>query len=457
MSEDTAATLLPDAARADALLGRVIDARYRLLEKLGEGGMGAVFVAEHLALKKQVALKTIHSTLEGQAEITARFAREAMVSARVEHPNVVSALDYGTLDGGGAYLVLQLVRGEGLRACLERDGALPWRRACALAQQIADAAAAAHAAGIVHRDLKPENVVLERSEDDDGAHPQVKVLDFGIAHLRTDAAQTSFVSGAPLTQLGTIMGTPGYMAPEQAVGQAVDERTDIYALGVMLWEMLAGRPPFRGSSLTEIVTQQFAPRPPALPRETPPLPETLALLVEQMLAAQAEDRPATAIEVRDRLRALAGAGPEPQLGALGSALGARLRSLARGILAPPRRYQLVVAIGAVLAALWMWRALPNWTRSARDEAAAEVPAAPEAGRGRQARSPRTVEAGTAHNQLTEQKQSGVTASEPDESQQVESPAKAGGGRNRRQSETKREGARARPVVRVKRAIDALFR
>jgi hypothetical protein len=223
--------------------------------------------------------------------------------------------------------------------------------------------------------------------------------------------------------------------------------------------MLAGRPPFRGSSLTEIVTQQFAPRPPALPRETPPLPETLALLVEQMLAAQAEDRPATAIEVRDRLRALAGAGPEPQLRALRSAFFARLRNAALTILAPRHRFQLAVAIGAVLAALWMWSALPYGTPSAPDEAGAEVPAvpAPAAGRGRQARSPRAVEAGTAHNQLTEQKQGGVTASEPDESQQAASPAKAGGGRDRRQSGTKREGDRARPVVRVKRAIDALFR
>jgi tRNA A-37 threonylcarbamoyl transferase component Bud32 len=449
MSEDTAATLLPDAARADALLGRVIDARYRLLEKLGEGGMGAVFVAEHLALKKQVALKTIHSTLEGHAEITARFAREAMVSARVEHPNVVSALDYGTLDGGGAYLVLQLVRGEGLRACLERDGALPWRRACALAQQIADAAAAAHAAGIVHRDLKPENVVLERSEDEDVTHPHVKVLDFGIAHLRADAAQASTVSGAPLTQLGTIMGTPGYMAPEQAVGQAVDERTDIYALGVMLWEMLAGRRPFQGNSLTEIVTQQFAPRPPALPRETPPLPEALAVLVGQMLAAQPEDRPATAVEVRDRLRALAGAGPESQLGASGSGLGARLRNVGLAF----------VALGAVLAALWMWRALPNWTRSAPDEAATKVRAAPapQAARSQPTRSSRAVEAAAPSDELAERTQGAVTAPEPDDSQQTASRAKTGRARDRRQSEAKREGARPRPVQRVKRAIDALFR
>jgi serine/threonine-protein kinase len=239
------------------------------------------------------------------------------------------------------------------------------------------------------------------------------------------------------------------MAPEQAVGQAVDERTDIYALGVMLWEMLAGRRPFRGNSLTEIVTQQFAPRPPALPREIPAVPEALAVLVGQMLAAQPEDRPAAAVEVRDRLRALAGAGPGPQLNARGSKRGRRLRNVA-----------LAIAIGAVLAGLWMWRAAPNWTQRAPDQAAANAPAAPapKATVDRQTASPHAVEAAAAPEPLAEQKQGAEAAAEPDDSQQAGSRAKTGRARDRRPSGTKREsGGRPRPVQRVKRAIDALFR
>ncbi len=303
---ELAATLPPPAlepASGEWGPGSIVDGRYAIVEKLGEGGMGAVFLAEHLKLKKQVALKTIHAELAGHAEIAARFAREAMASARIEHPGVVSALDYGTLDTGGAFLVMQFVRGEGMRNRLSREPVLPWREACELIEQITDAVAAAHAAGIVHRDLKPENVVLEPNPA--GGH-NVKVLDFGIAHLRAEARapeSTTHVRTA-LTRVGAVMGTPGYMAPEQAVGQPVDERTDIYALGVMLWECLAGRQPFTGDSLTEIIAQQFAPAPPALPAEAQEVPAELAALLARMLAPQLEQRSASAVEVRDTLRRL---------------------------------------------------------------------------------------------------------------------------------------------------------
>jgi serine/threonine protein kinase len=316
---ELAATLPPPPPEELAELrpGSTVDGRYRILEKLGEGGMGAVFIAEHLALHKQVALKTIHSNLGGHAEIAARFAREAMVSARIEHPGVVSAMDFGTLESGGAYLVMQLVRGEGLRRRLEREPSLPWTEACSLMEQIADAVAAAHGAGIVHRDLKPENVVLEPSET---SGVNVKVLDFGIAHLRSEAPELrTLAPNAPLTQLGVVMGTPGYMAPEQAVGQPVDERADVYALGVMLWEFLAGRQPFSGSSLTEIIAKQFAPSPPPLPDQAQHVPHELSALIHQMLAARPEERPRSALEVRERLRTLRTAGPRARLGGVAPA------------------------------------------------------------------------------------------------------------------------------------------
>jgi serine/threonine-protein kinase len=194
---------------------------------------------------------------------------------------------------------MQLVRGEGLRKRLARSGSLPWQLACEVIEQIADAVAAAHAAGIVHRDLKPENVVLE------GEALHVKVLDFGIAHLRAGAAGSQTLSsGAPLTQIGAVMGTPGYMAPEQATGQPVDERADVYALGVMLWELIVGVRPFDGASFTEIVAKQFAGKAPELPAAAQPVPQELAAYLTQLLAVRPEERPASAGEVRDRLRVL---------------------------------------------------------------------------------------------------------------------------------------------------------
>ncbi len=327
----------PDAERGVGP-GFVVDGRYRILEQLGEGGMGAVFLAEHLALHKQVALKTIHAELTGHAEIAARFAREAMASARIEHPGVVSALDFGELEAGGAFLVMQLVRGEGLRSRLHREAPLPWREACDLMEQMADAVAAAHAEGIVHRDLKPENVVLEPLK---AGGVQVRVLDFGIAHLRSEpAAASTGDARAPLTRLGVVMGTPGYMSPEQAVGQPVDERTDLYALGVMLWEMLVGRRPFDGDTLTAIVSQQFAAEPPPLPSDAQPVPQGLHALVAQLLAAQPELRPSNALEVRDRLRALRHE-PEAGLSALAGS-----QAVVRALDAVKERAIAVVPAGA---------------------------------------------------------------------------------------------------------------
>jgi serine/threonine-protein kinase len=202
---------------SSAMLGRELDGRYRIVRVLGEGGMGAVFVAEHLTLHKQVALKVIRAELAGNGEVAARFAREAMATAQFEHPHVASAIDYGTLPEGGAYFVMLLVRGRGLRSMCGGHGdnaRVPWRRACALGAQVADALSAAKAAGIIHRDLKPDNVLVEQRED---GSDLVKVLDFGIAHIAPRDAGTEGTANRQLTRVGMVMGTPGYMAPEQAV------------------------------------------------------------------------------------------------------------------------------------------------------------------------------------------------------------------------------------------------
>ena len=291
----------------DGWRGRIIDDRYRVIEKLGEGGMGAVFVAEHLKLRKQVALKIIHPEFAGDGEIAERFAREAMATAQVEHPHVASALDYGMLPEGGAYLVMQLVRGPSLRGMLEKHRRAGWARAAHIGAQIADALAAAHAAGIVHRDLKPENIHLEPR--DDGTE-LVKVLDFGIARVPDADAASAPLGSAPrqaLTRIGTIIGTPGYMAPEQALGEVVDLRADLYALGVILWEMIAGRYLWADSAeISLLFTRQLTETPLSL-REASgdaTVPPELELLVAQLLSRSRDGRPERAAQVRDILRSV---------------------------------------------------------------------------------------------------------------------------------------------------------
>ncbi|HEY0136814.1 MAG TPA: serine/threonine-protein kinase, partial [Nannocystis sp.] len=288
-------------------IGRVIDERYRIVEILGEGGMGAVFVAEHLKLRKQVALKTIRPEFASNSQAEARFAREALATAQIDHPHVASAIDFGHLPEGGAYLVIQLVRGVSLAAHLDTHGRIAWATAATLGAQIADGLAAAHAAGIVHRDLKPDNILIE-TRDDGRLH--AKVLDFGIAHVAevtsADASGASANSlSQPLTRMGAILGTPGYMPPEQAVGEAVDARGDLYALGVILWECCTGRRLWQGESVIELVTCQLGSTPPTLQQELgSQVPEALSELVASLLAASPSKRPEAAGPVRDALRRL---------------------------------------------------------------------------------------------------------------------------------------------------------
>ncbi|HEY8428628.1 MAG TPA: serine/threonine-protein kinase [Sandaracinaceae bacterium] len=288
----------PGANYAD-WVGRVLDGRYRIEGLLGEGGMGAVFVAEHLKLRKKVAVKVIHPEFAGDGDVAERFAREAVAAGQLDHPHVASATDYGTLPEGGAYLVMQYVRGESLRDVLDEQGALGWARACEIGAQIADALAAAHQKGFVHRDLKPDNVMLEPR--DDGSR-LVKVLDFGIARVASESVAGT--SARALTRVGTVIGTPGYMSPEQALGEPVDYRADLYALGLVLHEMVTGRQVFDQLELTAIVTRQLTETPPRLSEVVEDVPEELDVLVEKLLARDKDERPEGASEVRDTLRKL---------------------------------------------------------------------------------------------------------------------------------------------------------
>jgi serine/threonine protein kinase len=362
---------LRETAAHETWIGRVLDNRYRVTESLGEGGMGAVFVAEHLKLRKSVAVKVIRAELAGNGEVAARFAREAMATAQFEHPHVASAIDYGTLPEGGAYFVMQLVRGESLRELLDRRGALPWPLACELLAQVSDALSAARSAGIVHRDLKPENIILQPR--DDGTF-LAKVLDFGIAHVMHPAKSSEGRNDnhRTLTRVGTIMGTPGYMSPEQAVGDRVDHRTDLYALGVVLWECLTGKALWDGPDVTSIITKQLRDSVPR-PREVlgdPLFPRALDDLILRLCARSAEDRPEHAGMVRDELRMLA-LRPVSPASAIAEHAGSQLLAARKRLAAMSKRSRLrLMAAGLFAVALVAF----GLSRSSKEHTAQPAPA-----------------------------------------------------------------------------------
>ncbi len=244
-----------DAHGPGALVGTTLSGRYRIERFLGEGGMGAVYQAEHTLMRKRMAIKVLHPEMTRLPEAVARFKREAMAAGHIDHPNVVTATDFGELADGSFFLALEFVEGSSLRETIAR-GPLDTRRALHIARQMASALTRAHALGVVHRDLKPENVMLVEREGDPDF---VKVLDFGIAKIRMGEAEES--GGSPtespvLTHAGMVYGTPEYMAPEQALGEEVDARVDLYALGVMMFEMLTGVRPFQADSKVALLGMQ---------------------------------------------------------------------------------------------------------------------------------------------------------------------------------------------------------
>jgi serine/threonine-protein kinase len=268
--------------------GALVSDRYRVEALLGEGGMGAVYRAEHVLMHKPVALKVLHGDVSNHAEIRTRFGREAMAGAHIDHPNVAAATDFGELPDGSFFLVMEYIAGKSLRALLD-DGKVEPARAIKIARGILAGLAAAHAKGIVHRDLKPENVVLV---DKNGDPDFVKILDFGIAKLDpNELSRTRGPASSPLTRVGAIMGTPEYMAPEQALGDPVDHRADLYALGVILYEMLSGVRPFDGGALTLMKAHALL-APPPLPDDLGSVvgSERLGVILKRTMAKMPEDR-----------------------------------------------------------------------------------------------------------------------------------------------------------------------
>ncbi len=272
--------------KADRLIGTLLADKYRIAKKIGEGGMGAVYIATQEPIDRKVAVKVLLGKLAEDEIAVKRFEQEARAISKMQHPNTVTIYDFGTTDedeGPGLYIVMEYLKGHTLTQVLRKDGHLPGPRAARIVRQVCASLADAHAAGIIHRDLKPDNIFLTEVGGD---RDWVKVLDFGVAKLAdSEAAGT-------LTQTGMIFGTPKYMSPEQAEGKPLDYRADIYALGVVLYELLTGRPPFVADTPVGLLLKHIQQTPPPLSQLRPDLQvdSRLENIVMRALAKRPEDR-----------------------------------------------------------------------------------------------------------------------------------------------------------------------
>ena len=275
----------------DPFVGRTLDEKYRVEERLGAGGMGTVYRARHLLMERPVAIKFLHQRLVEDEAAQVRFLTEARAAVKLRHPNAVSVTDFGQTSEGCVYIVMELLEGRTLREILSREAPLETARAISITLQASDAVAAAHDAGIIHRDLKPSNILVTQSADQPAV---VKVLDFGIATFSADDDEDA----TTLAPSNSVVGTPRYMSPEQHNGNELTPATDVYSLGVILYEMLTGTVPFSGSTREEIA-DKHANLPPHSPREiVAAIPQEVERIVLHALEKQPSDRPANAGELR---------------------------------------------------------------------------------------------------------------------------------------------------------------
>jgi len=265
--------------------GTLLAGRYRVHRRLGEGGMGRVYEAEHLELGRRVAVKVMRRKYADQKAMVERFRVEARSASKIGHPNVVQVFDYGTTDAGEGFIVMELLTGAPLSEVIKQQGPLELGRTLWILGEVATALRAAHQSGVIHRDLKPANIFLIRVNADE--RERVRVLDFGMAKLIDVVADDR----GGLTQAGEILGTPEYMAPEQAVGGEIDRRIDVYAFGCVAYEMWTGTPPFSGPNYVTILAKHMDEKAPRIVdmRDAPP---ALDQLVAKALAKNPEDRPA---------------------------------------------------------------------------------------------------------------------------------------------------------------------
>ena len=300
MIREAARDTIP-ADSPDPMIGTLLDGRYLLLSLLGEGGMGHVYRANHVLMDKPVAVKLIHAELAHMEDVAKRFEREAKSSSRLTDPHCITVTDFGRTDDGTLFLVMEVLEGDDLDVRLEEQGALPVNEALRIISQILKGLAHAHEQGVVHRDLKPENVFLV---DHGGEKDFVKILDFGIAKLAAGGGAEN------LTKSGIVFGTPKYLSPEQALGDTVDHRVDLYAVGIMLYELLTGQPPFDAESAMDTLSMHLTKDPPSL-AESGAFPRGLQEVFNKALAKKPDDRYASAEEFLAAIEALDPEGDPP--------------------------------------------------------------------------------------------------------------------------------------------------
>jgi serine/threonine protein kinase len=280
-------------AQSEGLVGQILADRYHIVRKLGEGGMGEVYLGEHVKMGRPCAIKVMRRALADDADAVRRFNREAANASRINHPNIATVYDFGETPDGLVYLAMELVEGEPLSGVLAREGRLAPERVARIGREVADALAAAHDLGIVHRDLKPDNIMVAPGKD---GHDVVKVVDFGIAKAMA-GGRTS------ITRTGFVLGTPAYMSPEQITGDTLDGRTDLYSLGCILYELLTGQPTFAGASGEVIINRRLTEPPPRPRKVAEDVPRVLDEIVGKLLARSPAERYQSAAELSEVLAA----------------------------------------------------------------------------------------------------------------------------------------------------------
>ncbi|HVW30539.1 MAG TPA: serine/threonine-protein kinase [Polyangiaceae bacterium] len=296
---------MTQARPTDPFIGReILDGQFRILQKIGTGGMGSVYKAEQPAMSRMVAIKILHPKLTNRQDLASRFRREARAMAQLTHPNTVKVFTYGELEDGSLYIVMEFLEGRNLNRAVKRDGPLPAERAVSILIQVCGALQEAHSMGIIHRDLKPENIFLCKQM---GIDDYPKVLDFGLAKVTEQQMRPGSVN---LTQEGMVFGTPEFMSPEQAQGHVLDATSDIYSLAVILYEALTGKLPFDAKSPMEFIQKHVVTPPIRLSDRVPgrTFANGLDDVVARALSKSPADRFQSAIEFAAALRPFAGAG-----------------------------------------------------------------------------------------------------------------------------------------------------
>lgn len=348
-------------------IGMTLDGKYEISALIGAGGMGSVYRARHLTLNRDVAVKVIKRNFAGDRDALERFQREAQLCALIEHPNSVRVFDYG-VQGNVCFLVMEFLRGETLRERLAKRGRLPLPEAVAIADRMLQVLSVLHRKGVIHRDLKPDNIFFSHQAEAEGETEAevVKLIDFGIAK------QSLTEEGASVTRTGAIIGTPFYMSPEQCEGRAVDGRSDIYSMGIIICETLTGRAPFVGDSLLGVMYQHVNAPPPDLREMAPELPSAVCDVVKRMLEKSPDRRYQKASEAAAALREAAGfrtedgrertASPDrsevPRPSAATAPMAAPAPPRAMSPVVSPRRRRTLTAVAlvvALLGAVGAWR------------------------------------------------------------------------------------------------------